>query len=108
MQGRALPPETRRHSCPCVVECVELRLGPYQGKEHGELGAVQLLEETTEHIVVIEEVATSFGLTGVEWTLHVDEESVQLIKHNRARCGWLHTRDKEDDLQPLLDVLGHI
>lgn len=66
--------------------------------------ALHPLEETTKHVVVIEEVSPPHDLMCIERALKVEEHCIQAVEHHWARARRHHPGAPFDDLQPLLDV----
>ena len=104
LQRRRRPAETAGHRRPHVVARAQLDLRADEREEHAEFGAVHLLKEPAEHVVVVEEVAPALVLVAVERLLQLDEELGEAFEHDGAGARRRDARAPLDDLQPLLDV----
>ena len=57
-------------------------------KEHRELRALELLEQPTEDVVVVEKVPAPFYLALLKRLLQVVEERVELLQQHRPWTRW--------------------
>ena len=66
--------------------------------------AAHLLEEATEDIVVVKEVAPRRQLVRVERSLQLEKETVEALQYNWSGARRQDTRAALDNLQPLFNV----
>ena len=101
------PLQCRSHLIPDDIELLDLG-GADQREEHAELCALEHLQQSTEDVIVIEEVLARVISVAVERLLQLEEHLVEHAYQRRARCRWRDVCDPVDDLQPLLNVLLHV
>ena len=77
LEGFDVPPHTRHHRRPHLVEHLELLARLDEREEHAELRAAEALEEAAEDVVVVEEVLARTHLEVLEGLLELDEGVVE-------------------------------
>lgn len=65
------------------------------------------MEDAAKDIVVVKEVAPTFGFAVLEGTLHLREHFVDARENTRPDYWGPHTGAQVNDLQPLLNVHLH-
>jgi len=54
------------HFSPHLIQLLQLGFGFDEREEHAKLQAAELLEQATEHIIVVQEVFSTLAATGFE------------------------------------------
>lgn len=86
------------HLFPCIIECLKLGLGFDKREEHRELWTAKLLEESTEDVIVVEEVFAALVLEVRKRHLHLLEHRIE-FHHELGTGFWgLYQRNALDDL----------